>query len=76
VLASDAKLQSTLREPMLETCRRGNKDEVREICAAFAARGSKEDVTEMERLLKHENADIREAAARAIIHIARRHHKP
>jgi HEAT repeat protein len=73
VLTSVAKLQSTLRERMIETCRRGNKDEVREICAAFAARGSKQDITEMQSLQKHENADIREAAARAIICIARRH---
>jgi hypothetical protein len=72
VLAPDSEDHSALREKMIKIVRNGNKDEVREICAAFAARGAADDLSEMQRLLKHENADIREAAAHAIACIAQR----
>jgi hypothetical protein len=72
VLAPDAEARSTLRDELAAIAGRGDKDEAREACAAFAAGGEANEVPVLLPLMKHENADIREATARAIICIARR----
>ena len=72
VLAPDDSTRNALRHDMIETANHGNKDEAREICAAFAARGTASELPVLLPLMKHENADIREAAARAVVCIARR----
>jgi SSS family solute:Na+ symporter len=74
--STDSEETARCREVLTKIASNGNRDEVREVCAAFGDSGDKSDVPLLDRLMKNEDPDIREAAAHALVRISRRDQHP
>jgi SSS family solute:Na+ symporter len=68
----DSPEAARCREVLTKLATTGNRDEVREICAAFGDCGDQRDVPLLDGLMNNSDPDIREAAAHALIRISRR----